>query len=289
MTEIYQENTFTEVVGSLSESKNRDELIRKLVFDKPSRPRDAVESAKALHWIFRDNNTPVMIRAFSGVAAAHTLMNACDYKAALETIDDTDSLIRDNFNSMTLNYDRIRENRIHLLFSVQAVAWQVRLILGEVSRAKDGLAESVRFFENTPDSDFDGKYFFQTSNNVFRVLGASSALAYKSGDWQSIDKNSILINKELDFALSAQWDHPVIRNEFEGALKIVVFHRELAQHLHLDPKNVLVESLSNLLFSHSKRTRGVNGGPDEAGKEIKRVWSQLGSSTSLTDKHNTGH
>lgn len=275
MTETTQEMSFKDLVAFINESKDPEKLIRNLVFNKSSRPKNTAQSAELLEWIFAEPSNPLMTRAFSGIAAAHTLMNSCKFDRASRLTEAVGSLITENFDNMPADRDLIRENRNHLFFSFQAVAWQIRFITRDTSALFRGLQESISYFDGLLDSSLKGGYFFQTSANVFRIIGASSALAHKKQDEQTIKKNSIAMDRAFGFALETSYHHPVIKKEFQDTVRAFVFHKELANYRHLGSDNVMVESMANLLFAHSKRTRGVAGGADESGKVMMKMYSDL--------------
>lgn len=253
---------------------------RKIIFHKPSRPPEASIQLSVLSSLGSAHFLPKITRAFAHIAAAHTAMNSGKLVDAYSQIIQSKALLESDFDAMPEQADYIRENRIHLFFSHHSVQWQIHLLNG--SSLVDTLQnlEGARLFveQNADSGNFSGKFFFQTSTGVLRVLGAEMSLAYReSADTaealSTIAGRRKLFNRIFDLGLQASWDHHVIRHEFRNHARVYVAADTLSAKLSSGTKSEKAEFWARSLFHWSIRTRGMDGMADTAGASLRSIWT----------------
>lgn len=267
-------------IEQIEQSPDPYRAARKPIFNKSNRPLEASHQFSLLSSLASVHFLPKITRAFAHIAAAHTAMNSGRRVDAFSQIIKSKVLLEIDFDAMPERADSIRENRIHLYFSHHSVQWQIYLLnrSNQVNTLQS--LEGARLFveQNADSGNFSGKFFFQTSLGVLRVLGAEMSLAYReSADTaealSAVAGRRKLFNRIFDLGLQASWDHHVIRHEFRNCVRVWVAADTLSSKLSSGTKSEETEFWARSLFHWSIRTKDMDGMADTAGAALRSIWT----------------
>lgn len=202
--------------------------MRVVVRNKRLRLSNPEEGADLLRWIANHETLPTIDKVNARLAAAHTSMNSFMWAVSFQDIEAVCELLM-GWGDLPENLNGIRGNRIHALFSFISVGWQIYLLNGRSEDARQLLTLGCDFFRSLDDQLLEKAFFLQTSQGVFRVYAAHSALLLSNEKEQEAAADLEGIRRAFHLSLRAAGQRDVsykVSKEFlEAVHSCVVMER----------------------------------------------------------------
>lgn len=151
--------------------------VQKVVYDKNFRPKGLTDQYELLKGLAEMDSLPLNVRFFALIAAGHKSMESLSEDFVLESIKGLEKLANNKSLIAKLGYqDLIREDFVHVTFSIYSVLFHQYIFMGQLSKLKP-LIEEAKISFHSLNYDLLGKGYYQTCTNILRVLSLGVLLS----------------------------------------------------------------------------------------------------------------